>query len=333
MLKAKALNNEVKRNKIYPVYLLIGEEEEDKREIIDLVIDNLSKDSGEVEKYTFFGDEVEISKILDELQTYSFFDYTKVVVVKNAEKLNFNESFYSYIRNPNAKSVLFLLSGKNDISHKLQRAVEKSGRVVKFWKNFQDVIEMWLITELKNMNIKTDIKTVRYIIEITGNQKADILNQIKTISNFLKEGESLDVEKVKNIVSRIAKYTVFDLINSIFIKDSIELIKIFRTLIKNGEELTIINYFIWKYLKTLLTASSYKMMGYTDTQIVSALDLNKKKLMAKRVMGIISKISYDNLIKLMNYLDKIDYITKTKPKYVSIMKFEEFLLKLGEIGR
>ena len=329
MITSQKLIAEVKTENIYPVYLLMGEEREDKRELIGLIIKNLNKKSGNVEKYIFYGDEIEVSEVLNELQTYSFFDYTKVVIIKNVEKLTLNSAFFSYLENPNDRSVLILLTDNNDISKRLQRSVEKVGRVVTFWKSFQNEIENWLLSELKIREINADIDAVRYIIEITGNQKEDLLNQLNTISNYIEKGETLDTDKLKKIISRIIKYTVFDLINSIFLKYPLDLIKIFRTLIENGEDITKINYFMWKYLKTLMIASSYKNKGYSNGKIISILKL--RKLESSRVIKIISNVPINFLNKLMDRLEKIDYLVKTQPKYISILQFERFLLSIKKI--
>ena len=222
-----------------------------------------------------------------------------------------------------------MLTDKNDFSPKLQKAVNKVGRVVKFWKNFQNEIERWLISEFKTRNIQTDIEVVRYIIEVTGNRKEDILNQINVISNYLEEGETLNLDKLKRIISRITRYSVFDLINSAFVEDPIKLIKIFYTLLEDNENIVNINYLFWRYLKTLIIARSYKEMGYTDSQLISTLKL--RKLESLRIKKIITYVSIDSLKRLINNLEIIDLSAKTKPKLISIIQFEKFLLSLEPI--
>ena len=145
--------------------------------------------------------------------------------------------------------------------------------------------------------------------------------------NYLSSNEVLTIDKAKLIISQLYNYTVFDLSNALFMKPANEIIKIFRYLFNNGEELVKIYYFCVRELTKLLDASALKVRGSGFTDISKALGFGRKE--AQRVRNIIERVEYQALRTLLSTAASIDYAIKTSPKELSVVSLERFLAGLG----
>ena len=74
---------EIKRGKVWPVYLLLGEDRGAKQEVVDALKKTLFGNEEDVEtgSSVFFGDEAEVHEILETVATSSIFSDKRLVLV------------------------------------------------------------------------------------------------------------------------------------------------------------------------------------------------------------------------------------------------------------
>jgi len=185
----------------------------------------------------------------------------------------------------------------------------------------------WISSVLQKASVKIEPDAIDYIIELTGTNLGDLENQVELILNFIKSGEVLTVERVKNIVSRIHSYTVFDLCNALFIKNKRETLRIFRFLIKNGENPVKIEFFISRTLQKILNIYTLMEKGYDFPYIVKDMKLRRNE--AERLSKVYRKVEIERLKCLFSEIAELDYVIKTVPMQIAIFNFERFIMKMG----
>jgi len=330
MVNTKVLFNELEKGYFFPVYLLLGEDEGAKNEFVLQLEEKLFRNKNEIDAgldiSLYHGDETESKTVVETLTTSSFFSGKRLVIVRECEKLKNPEFLLNYLHSP-SDSILVLISDRKSISAKLTEMVEQNGRVCVFWPMFQNVSEKWLKSKLEKLGIKADNDVIKYIIEVSGTGTSELLNQIETIANYLSEGENLTLAKAKTIISKLSRYTVFDLCNSLFTSPPWEILKIFRYLTDNGEDLVKIGYFISREIKKLAKARSLKESGCDFFNITKKLGL--RKMEAERVEKIIKKINLQTFRLIYSKLASLDLTLKTNPREIGMLYYETFLLALS----
>ncbi len=329
MVKQDVLFDELKKEIIYPVYLLLGEDTGSKDDFIGRLQAHLFKgdDKENVNISVYYGDEAAADDIIQNLSTFSFFMEKKLVVVKDFEKLKSPKLISVYLESPSGDVVLVLLTQNKSAPKDILSGVEKHGRACILWPMFQTESEAWIVAQLEAQGIKAEPEAVRYIVDVSGTTRNELYNQINCIVNYFARGEVITLEKAKNIVSKLNTYTVFDLCNALFVKPSGEILKIFRYLVNNGEDLAKINYFCNREIGKLLEAYALKLGGSTYSQISKSMGFRKKE--AARVWSVLKKMELKILHRLYSSATSLDYTIKSKPKDLSIIAFERFLLALG----
>ncbi len=330
MISRIGLFKEFKEGKIFPVYLLLGEDKGAKDEFIQLLKKKVFKteDSRNVNVSFFYGDKALTEDIIENLATFSFFSDDKLIVVRDFDRLKNVKPILNYTEAPNRQSILVLISDKKSMAKSTMSPIEKTGRVCVFWPMFHNESEQWITGKLKKLGIQAERDAVKYIIALSGTSTNELNNQIECIANYLDRGEDLTIEKAKNIVARLYSFTVFDLCNALFIKKSRDILEIFRYLVNNGEDLVKILYFCGREVQKLLRAFALLESGYDYARISRALDFRKKE--TERIKAILKKISINNLCTLYSRIAALDLTIKTSPKEISTVSFERFLIGLGQ---
>ncbi len=329
MIQEEALMRELKDDKIFPVYSLLGEDEGAKEEFIAQLKSQLYGPISDstVSTTVYHGDEALTEEIVGTLSTYSFFSEKRLVIVREFEKLKNPSLLNAYLETPNSDAVLVILTTKKGLSSAVSSRIEKNGRISIFWPMFQNQGERWIRAQLSKHNIRAEQDAIQYIIDLSGTSRSELYGQISFLVNYLSENEVLTVERAKKIISHLYNYTVFDLSNALFMQPARKILKIFRYLFENGEDLVKIHYFCTRELTRLLESSAMKLSGKDFSMISRTLGFRRKE--ADRVRNIIERVGYQALRAVFSTAASIDNTIKTRPKELGVIAVERFLAGLG----
>lgn len=312
------LIKEIKAGRIYPVYLLLGEDRGGKDEFIRFIREFIH------EYIIYFGDEAIIEEIIETLATFSIFSDRKLIIIHNFDKLKSLKPLIDYINSPNDKSVLVLVTDKKSVSKEFQEAVTGIGRAEIFWPLFENESEKWFVQRLNRLGFSAEPEAVKYIVTVSGTGRSNLIHQVELISNYLGEDKHLTIDLARYLVTKLIGYTVFDLSNALFVKRSRDLIGIFRHLVNNGEDLVKMEYFCMREIGKILKAHRIKERG---DDYVGLLGL--RKMEASRIGFILRSTSREMFQNLYDLAYNLDHTIKTSPKEVGLITFERFLSNLG----
>jgi DNA polymerase-3 subunit delta len=327
-ISSRALNKELQSGKIYPVYLLLGED----RGAKDSFINRLEKrvipqgtNSAEA-KTVFYAGETASGEILESLNTYSIFSNKRLIIVKEIEKSNDVSLFVTYLENPIDGTVLVLCTDSK-ASQKLNAAAAKRGRSCVFWPMFPDEGERWVSRALKDLGITADREAVAHILELSGTGRNELENQLQLLSTFLERGEHLTLKKTGEILSQLQNDTVFDLVHALLLQPTRRIHAIYNSLLQNGEDLGRMLFFINREIQRLMYAFALKVAGHSFSEIVRTMKL--RKLESERYRTLLPKLSVPYFRMLFHELHMVDNTIKSSPRELAEASFERFIASLG----
>lgn len=327
MINKKKLFEELDRGQIFPAYLLLGEDDGGKEDFIILLQEKLFSGEEEQKLHTtiYHPDNCAFELVYGSLMTPSFFNTRNLVIIKDADKVSFVPKLLDEVNLED--SVLVLTTRRFFYNKKVESFIEKIGRVCKFWEMFESTGIVWIKRELKRMGIEAEEDAVKYIIEVSGTGIDELRNQLYLIGNYLSEGEVLTLDKAREILSVMSRYSIFDLCRSIFVSDAHKIGEIYNYLVKQGEEPVKILFFVSKEIKKILQAFAMKIAGMSFQQISEEFDF--KKMEKDRMGFILRNINIKYIKRLYQKLSELDAILKSNPKELSKIYLEGFLLKLS----
>jgi DNA polymerase III delta subunit len=329
MINPERLREELKSRDAHPVYLLLGENRGDKMDFVDELRAKVLSGSSDpsLAVTVFHGDDTPPEKIVENLRTYSFFTEERIVIVHGVDRLSTLKPLGSYVERPNDDVVLILLTEKKSLPRAFTGMVDNVGRSCIFWPFFGNQSAEWIRKELKNLDIGVTPNALGFIVDMTGGGKSELKNQLDILQNYVERGETLTLERAREITAALKELNVFDLVNVMFVRESGEILRVFRRLIENGEDLVKIHYFCSREIHRLYRCHTMSESGLSFDQIARKLKL--RKLEAARIRSVLKRMSTEFFSSLFNELASLDSTIKTRPKAVARVSYEIFLAGLG----
>lgn len=213
---------------------------------------------------TFTGNQIESNKeinvksaaffndILDEANTAPMFGKHKLIVVENADVFldKYQEKILIYIKNPFKFNRLILNVLSIDKRTKLAKAMDgKQGIIIECDKLFdkpapwetkkpeyESEITKWIAMHAKSYNKTMSLKTAFCLLEKTGNNLAIIDRQLDALSLFIADRKEITVEDIQNLSGLSHREKLYNLLDAISMKDTIQALKMVENIFKTGLE-------------------------------------------------------------------------------------------------
>ena len=315
-----------------PVYLIESRSEK----IIDEKIKEIKNyfknrlDTGSDLKSVNENDEIIINDLFNFLSTPSFFSLKKILIVKNIDKTPKDVlSFLSdYIKNnPGFKknSVIFLSCSDSRKILSILPEIRTEGEIIKIDQAISEDLRKRLIE-------KNDLNAVRFtpaafsmFLENVGEDPILFENEYeKILSNvYFDKKRIVNEEKIKSLVSRTSESTIFELIDNIGRKNFSGAVNMIPDLLQGSTSLdssvliTVTNN-IFRMFKVILYLKS-EDSGAEDAVKYLQKNINAKpyffNILIKKYQGFEKKFSYDEIIRVLDYLNKFDIKIKSKSTF------------------
>ncbi len=209
------------------IYLIIANQSIISKEI-DNIISKENVDANFIFKYDL--EETSFLNILETLDTINLFGSKKIVICQNLNKLNEEEKFINYLRNP-SNNILILTN--ND-------KLDERKKVFKELKNYITIIEpdLDLFNYIKHSfnNYQINPRAIRLLEEYTSDDYNRINNEIEKLKQYKSEDKIIDVKDIEEIVNKNNNDTIFNLIDALSNRNKKKVFDIYNNLIKSGED-------------------------------------------------------------------------------------------------
>lgn len=228
------------KNKVYhPIYCLMGEEPYYIDKISDFiehkVLDEAEKGFNQTVVY---GNETEISAIIDSAKRYPMMSNYQVVMVKEAQNLKKIEELESYIDNPLDSTILVLCHKykKIDSRKSFAKKMAQKGIVFESKKLYDNQIPEWISKYISKKKYTISPQATLMLAEFLGNDLSKIENEIdKTIINIPQGGE-ITKDAIEKYVGISKDFNFFELNDALSSKDILKANKIIQYFAKNPKD-------------------------------------------------------------------------------------------------
>lgn len=291
------------------MYLIYGNSQiEIQQKINEIIQEN---NSNNVIKYSYI--ENELLDILEDASYISMFEEKKIIVISECLFLTSKDNkditdLLRYINNPNESTIIIFtlneekLDERKKITKELKNKCEVYTYNIKENKNLVTIIS----DNFKRDNYKIDLESIKKIMELTENNKDTIINEIDKLKMYKINDKIITLNDVIEVIPKSLENNMFKLTEAINQKNKDKVFKIYKELINNRiEETVILN----------LLANQFRL--YLSIKIL--LENNKNKYEINNILkehpyridlGIKESSNYKKK-DLMDYLKKLYEIDKS----------------------
>ena len=305
-------------NNLKPVYLLAGPQ----ALLIERFIDEIKLRIKELDKgyqyFTFHSESDSIEEILGKANTYSIFQETNLIIIKNCEKLKKNEIILleNYMDSPSPDTFFVLFSNEAN-KPKIKKHINLESRIFKI----SDQMEKRVVEEGELLGISLTTKAAHELYKLIGDDLKTISNELLKISQYFSAKEVIDDKDILGFISKRNHEDIFQLINSIAGKDKKTAIKVLNELKSiNYDPVSIVSTLSWRF-RQIWHLKELSKSDMNENEVVKELKVSPGSVYyLKKHAG---NFSFRNLTLTMNLLSRLDIEIKSysQDKYNLISRF------------
>ena len=248
-------------------YVLLHGKNENLR---NTVIKELTKNKNEV----LFYDEKEIfmdqSSFIESTLNKSFFENEKLIVVKRA-----SDKILKIIEEITSKAIedlMVIIDTENlDKKSKLRKLFEKKYVCVAFYPDTPQTLSKLTYQFFQDKKISISPSNVNLIVSKSNGDRQNLINELKKIENFCKEGKEISYETLIKLTNLNEDYSVSEIIDNCLVKNKKKLIYMLNeNNFSNEDGILIIRTFLNKSKKILALSKEYENNKSIDITISSA---------------------------------------------------------------
>lgn len=258
------LENELKSEKLAPIYVLYGEE----IFLLENCLKKIKKNFGETANGINYIqiDETNLSTLISEMQTPAFGYPRKLIVIKNAKLLkkeakkrgsniditSTREKLNEYIKiNQGEENILIIIEEEIDKTELLETIQENGGIICnfEFQKPYQIEKRLKEICNAYKVNITT--ATTNHLIDVCGTNMQTLISEIRKLIDYVGENGTIQNKDIDSMCSKTIDSNIFDLTDNMGKKNITQVIKILNELLYSKEPIQKILITLYNHCKKI----------------------------------------------------------------------------------
>lgn len=312
----------LKKGNISSVYLLAGTEQYIIEDTIQQIVNySLLEEEREFNLSKYDMKEHPIEHAIEEAYTFPFFGEKRVVIITDAyfftatkEKSNVEhdlKQLEAYLQQPSPETVFIIVCPyeKLDERKKLVKLAKKVGEYVSGDPLNERDLKLWILDRAKENNVNIVEEAAERLIELTSANMMMMASEIKKLSLYVGDGETISKTIVEKLVPRSLEQNIFALVDGVMKKEINKAWKIYLDLLKQKEEPIKIIALMARQFRILYQVKQLAAQGYSQKQIASKI--KQHPYTVKLALGQIRSFQDEELLSFLDELATIDFEIKT----------------------
>jgi len=320
-----------KQEKIYPVYLLYGNENYLKEDISKKLRNRLIYPAYRELSYTvFYGEKLSINEVINDLETLPMISKHKLLVIKEAEKINKNDEtklidYFNRLSLKNNFSALIIIYKEGKPSKGLITAIKRMGIAVNFSVTDKAKLTSWIKHKFMQSNKKISQEALFYLQSIAGSDLGRLFNEIEKIDIYTKDQKTIEKEDVMITIGGSEAVNIFKVLDSVGDKDIKNAMDGLVKLNQGNLHHLAIFAMIYRQIKLILQTKLLIANGSNNKEVEKKLRL--PYFIVNKVVKQSEKYTFKEICKSYELLNIADLEFKNSQKEPKII-LEELVVKI-----
>lgn len=235
------LKTMIKNNSFERIMLFHGDEIFLLNTYLKKTIEMIIGDGEMTMNYDHFSDKkVELSTLMDSMETLPFFADRRVVVLQNIglfdKKLtNLAAGLAENLATIPETTFLIIVEPSSDKRTKLYKALKKLGVICEFPYLSESELIKYIARTLGKYEIKIDAMTARYLIHHVGDQLMVLHNELEKLANYIGDGQVVTKEAIDDVCQKSVENKIFELVDCMGTKKRARALKLYHDMLSSKE--------------------------------------------------------------------------------------------------
>lgn len=273
-----------------------------------------------------------IEEVLEEASTIGMFDNKKLIIcddslflTSDSKKDENTDELIKYINNPfdDVYIVFIVRKEKLDERKKIVKEIKKMSKVIECNRIESHDLNNYIDKYFKENGYEIKKDALLLMIQKASNNLSNLINEADKIMIYKDTDKIITKEDIDNLVIKNIEDNIFALTNAIMNNDKKNIIKIYKDLLKVGEEPIKLIVLVANQLRLILQVKLMIKNGYKEREMSSIIGEHPYRVK----LAISSTFTIKELKKYLSDLHDLDINIKTG-KIDKDFGFEMFLLNI-----
>lgn len=285
-MKKEELRDQLKRGTILPVYVLYGDEVH-LRELAENTIANKAFSEGDLRDFNdteiSLSGEGDLERAMAAAEQLPMMASKRVIRVTGVRvtaggkndtiKEDHEAKLKAYFERPCPSTILIFVADELNGVRRMGKLLRSQPGAVDFASLNDAELYTWARDKFAADGISVSDQTIRYLIDVVGNDLKRLTNEIKKLTCASFPSKSINVELVDAIVANRREITNFELTDRLVRRDGPGAIRVLRKILDDGAEPVMLLGLISYNFRRMMMAASMMQDGLDRREIERMLNL------------------------------------------------------------
>lgn len=268
----KNIRNDIASKDFKRIYLLFGEEEFLVKSYRNSLRNAVLSLEGAQENYSYFNGNTgfDVSEMIDLAMTYPFFSEKRLIVIDNSGLFGSDNILADSLSDIPESTVIVITENTVDKRTKLFKEIKQQGYVCEFTRPEPSELETFVVSKLSKAGLRITGNDCSFFLESVGNDLFTIVGELDKLSAYCMGKEAVRREDILAVCTMQVENRIFELVDSLLVKDKKTALKIYFDLIALRESpIGLIRFILKQYNRILLFVSGFSE-GRSDADVAAS---------------------------------------------------------------
>lgn len=258
----KTIDEDIKTGQLKTAYLLYGPEAYLRRQYRDKLKHAMAAPDDNMNFATFEGKETDVEAVIELAETLPFFAEQRVILIENSGFFkNSCERLAEYLPKTPSTTHFIFVEDEVDKRSKCYKAVQKTGKVVEFAMQTEELLTRWILSRLKKEGKNITGSVMQLFLSKTGTDMGNIDRELEKLICYTMGRPVIEAADVEAIATEQTQNKIFEMVNAIAEHNQRKALDLYYDLLTLKEPSMRIMYLISRQFQILLNVRDMSARG------------------------------------------------------------------------
>ena len=258
----KTIDEDIKTGQLKTAYLLYGPEAYLRRQYRDKLKNAMAAPDDNMNFAAFEGKETDVEAVIELAETLPFFAEQRVILIENSGFFkNSCERLAEYLPKTPSTTHFIFVEDEIDKRSKCYKAVQKTGKVVEFATQTEELLKRWILSRLKKEGKNITGSVMQLFLSKTGTDMGNIDRELEKLICYTMGRPVIEAADVEAIATEQTQNKIFEMVNAIAEHNQRKALDLYYDLLTLKEPSMRIMYLISRQFQILLNVKDMSARG------------------------------------------------------------------------
>ena len=216
MVFMKTIDEDIRTGQFKQIYLLYGAEAYLKKQYKDKLKNAMAAPDDNMNFTAFEGKNINPKELIDLAETLPFFADRRVLLIENSGFFkNACEDLAEYLTEVAPATHFIFVEEEIDKRSKMYKTVNKSGKIVEFAAQNEELLTRWILSRLKKEGKNITGNVMQLFLSKTGTDMGNIDRELEKLICYALDRDVITAEDVEAVTTEQTTNKIFDMVNAI----------------------------------------------------------------------------------------------------------------------